>query len=375
MDVAMEANNTTQSGPAAQCTGELSTQSQFAVASLNAIAGIIAMFGNTLVLTAIYRTPSLRTVSNAFVASLAVSDFYIGLVIHTVWMARAILNVWQSDQLVSEVVQILSLQSLIASAYNLCAIAIDRYISIASVFQSQDIITPKRCAIIISCIWFFSVAFATTRLFFHDPQILPYLWFTVQFLGILLPLNIIAYCYFRIFKIARQQKKKIAAENIKKDDTSFILRNNKAAWTAGIIIGLFVVLGIPNFIIASVQSASKDPCFKIEMIRVWFWTAFIAFSSAACHPWIYALRNKDFRRAFSRIFRRSRVSQINFRSNNEKSCCNRSEANESCWLKCRTCVKALSKHFRANKNATQLLCCGLFYKGKIGRCYSNTFTF
>ena len=348
MATVVETNNATQGGVEEQCTGELNTESQFIIASLNILAGIIAMFGNTLVLTAIYRTPSLRTVSNAFVASLAVSDFYIGLVIHTVWMARAILNIWQSDQFLSEMVHILSLQSIIASAYNLCAIAIDRYISIANVFKSQDIITPKRCAITISCIWVFSVAFATTRLFVHDPQILPYLWFSVQFLGILLPLNVIAYCYFRIFKIARQQKKKIAAENFKKEDATFIRKNNKAAWTAGIIIGLFVILGIPNFIIACVQSASTNPCFKIGMIPVWFWTAFIAYSSAACHPWIYALRNRDFRRAFSRIFRRSRISQGNMRTNMENSSRSRSEANWMLLIKMQDLRGALSKHIRSN---------------------------
>lgn len=314
----MEANNTALSGSQEKCTGALSTESQYAIATLNAIAGITAMFGNALVIIAILRTPSLRTISNTFVASLAVSDFYIGLVIHPIWMLRTILNVWKSDQLLSEMVQILSLQSIIASAYNLCAIAIDRYISIVSVFRAQDIITLKRCKIVISCIWFFSFAFASIRLFVHDPEVLPYLWFSVQLLGIFLPINIIAYCYFNIFKIARKQKRKIATENMKREDRVSILKNNKAAWTAAIIIGLFVVLGMPNFIIACVQSASKNPCVKVKMIPIWFWTALIAYASAACHPWIYALRSKDFRCAFSRLFRRHNPSIGSVFSRNDR---------------------------------------------------------
>lgn len=304
----METNNTTFTETIKQCTGEITTEAQFVLASLNAIAGIIAMFGNALVLIAIFKTPSLRTVSNAFLASLAVSDFYIGLVIHPIWMARIIHNVWQSSHLLSEMVQILSLQSIISSSYNLCAIAIDRYICIVNVFRAQDIITPRRCTVAISCIWFFSVAFATTRLVVHDPQVLPYLWFCVQVLGIVLPMNLIAYCYFHIFKIARMQKRKIATENMKREDRVSILKNNKAAWTAGIIIGLFFLLGMPNFVVACVQSASNNLCFKVKMIPIWFWTAFIAFTSAACHPWIYALRSKDFRHAFAQLLGRTNQS-------------------------------------------------------------------
>ena len=339
MATVVETNNATQGGVEEQCTGELNTESQFIIASLNILAGIIAMFGNTLVLTAIYRTPSLRTVSNAFVASLAVSDFYIGLVIHTVWMARAILNIWQSDQFLSEMVHILSLQSIIASAYNLCAIAIDRYISIANVFKSQDIITPKRCAITISCIWVFSVAFATTRLFVHDPQILPYLWFSVQFLGILLPLNVIAYCYFRIFKIARQQKKKIAAENFKKRGRDFYSEKQQSSldsrnnyWTIRYIGNTklyycLCTIGINK----SMFQNSYDSCLVLDCFHSNIAPQLAIHGSTRCETGIFVVHSHEYLDVLG--FLRETCAQIW-----KTVAAAEAKQIECCWLKCKTCL-------------------------------------
>ena len=54
------------------------------------ISGLVAVFGNVLVLLAICTTRTLRTTSNLFIASLAVSDFFVGFIMDPILAVRAI---------------------------------------------------------------------------------------------------------------------------------------------------------------------------------------------------------------------------------------------------------------------------------------------
>ena len=58
------------------------------------ILTLVFTVGNALILLAIYRQ---KTVSNAFIASLGVADFSVGVIINPLWVSKSVLNIWQSD--------------------------------------------------------------------------------------------------------------------------------------------------------------------------------------------------------------------------------------------------------------------------------------
>jgi len=80
-----------------------------------------------------------------------------------------------------------------------------------------------------------------------------------------------------------------------------MLRNRKAAWTAAIVIGIFFVTFFPNVVFSCIDVATKDYCGKAQVYRHWLWGIFLAFSSAAWNPFVYAARIREFRHAFKKL--------------------------------------------------------------------------
>ena len=55
------------------------------------LSGLVAVAGNAVVLFLFYKSESLRTISNRFLASLSVADLFVGLVMDPIWIASGCL--------------------------------------------------------------------------------------------------------------------------------------------------------------------------------------------------------------------------------------------------------------------------------------------
>ena len=281
--------------------------SNVALVFLNLTSAIIAICSNVLILIAFYQTPSLRSISNFFLVSLAVSDLLVGLAVNPVYVVIHLTGVsfdFSRMWPVRLAENWLCVQSVITSTFNLTAISLDRYIA--------QTVTQQRCIFGATFIWTFSVLFASIRFLIHDPKNLPVLWIATTILMVLVPLLVICYCYFHIFRAARRQQRQIAnlsLANATYDNT--VLKNNKAAWTIAIIIGLFVVMWTPSLILSVVDLAMKDSCKRSKLALGWYFATFLSFFSSCCNPWVYATRSHEFRMAFKRVLRPQRNSSSN----------------------------------------------------------------
>ena len=297
-----------------ECLGELHYISSIFLAVLHAISGFLSTAGNFVVLLAIYQTPSLHSVSNYYIASLAVGDFLVGALLSPLWVTKSVLNVWQNEHPLTVAAELMSVQTLITTTFNLAAVSLDRYLAIINPMYYVRVVTLFRCVFSIAVIWLFSIAFSCLRLVITDPLDLPKLWIAVAVIGYTLPFVVISYSYYHIYKTARRQSRRIeaearavstvAAEAGSSDSVaSETKRNRKAANTVGVIIGIYLLLAFPSMIVSGIQLVTTNGCLKIRIIRVWFWGALCSFSSSAVNPWIYAARNRDYRRAFKLIFK------------------------------------------------------------------------
>ena len=290
--------------------------SNVVLALLNVASGIIAVCSNLLILVAFYQTSSLRSISNFFVVSLAVSDLLVGLAVNPVYVVLFVTGlsfdyseVWPA-RLAENWFWI---QTVITSTFNLTAISVDRYIAITNTFHYSQIVTPARCAAGVIFIWTFSILFASVRFFIHDYSDLPILWIITVVFTVLLPLCVICYCYFHIFRAARLQQRQIAVlSSVNSTYASTVLKNKKAAWTIGIIIGLFVLMWTPNLILAFVEivTARQASCRRLDIVLSWYFAAFLSFFSSCCNPWVYAARSREFRAAFKHVLKFRRVNRI-----------------------------------------------------------------
>ena len=286
------------------------------LALLNAVSGVTAICSNLLILVAFYQTPSLRSISNFFVVSLAASDLLVGLAVNPVYVVLFVTglsfdysHVWPT-RLAENWFWI---QTVITSTFNLTAISVDRYIAITNTFHYSQIVTLTRCVVGAIFIWTFSILFASLRFLIQDYSDLPILWIITMVFMVILPLCVISYCYFHIFRATRLQQRQIAVlSSVNAAYASTVLKNKKAAWTVGIIIGLFVLMWTPSLALAFVEivMARKGSCRRLEIVLSWYFAAFLSFFSSCCNPWVYAARSREFRAAFQRVLKFRRVNHV-----------------------------------------------------------------
>ena len=277
-----------------------SLSSLLPVSILNAFLSVLTAFGNSMILLAIYKTRGLQTNSNYLIASLAVADFSVGLIMNPLYAVKAGLAVQDTSHPLAVVAEIITLQTLTATTYSLCGVSIDRYLAIVSVFRYEIYVTTERCLRLIALIWICSFLIPLPRVFVTDQfHALPTLWLVSYTVVFIIPLSAISFCYFRIYKTAKAQAQRIACEHIvNRREAVKMLKNRKATWTAAVVIGACFSLWLPSCILSFVQSLTSNECLKIYIdYSTWFWVDTLAFASSAVNPWIYFLRSREFKQA------------------------------------------------------------------------------
>ena len=267
---------------------------------LNAISSLIALGGNSIILLSIYKVRSLRLrPSNIFIASLAASDALVGLLVYPTYIVLTVNNLWFGRNVVYKMENFLWIQSLVTSTFTLCAISVDRLIAVTFAIRYGQIVTKRRSWRVVFSIWISSFSFACSTILDHSVDNASILWIACLALTFVLPFAIIIYCYVLIFRAVNEQKRKIIYLN--PAEAIEMLRNKKAAWTSGIVIGIFFVTFFPNVVFSSIDVATKNHCEKARVYRHWLWGIFLAFSSSAWNPFVYAARIREFRHAFKKL--------------------------------------------------------------------------
>lgn len=275
------------------------------LAWLNTISAILSVGSNLLVLTAIYSFSPLRKVSSFFIASLAFADLLVGLVMNPIYTSIFIVKATEDDQHPLRVAEHwLWLQTVITSTFTLTAVSIERFIAVTRCLRYSEIVTVKRCCYCVTSIWIFSFFYASQRFVIHRVEDLPSLWICATVLTVFLPFFVILYSYLYIFRAAQTQCIRIAADSvINSGYCKEVLKNKKAAWTLCIVIGLFALLWAPSLALSLWHVSTADPCETRCIDYLWFWAAFLSFTSSFCNPWVYAIRTRQFRMVFLKVLR------------------------------------------------------------------------
>lgn len=128
------------------------------LAWLNIISGILSVGSNLLVLTAIFSFPPLRKVSSFLIASLAVADLLVGLLMNPIYTSIFIIKVFEDHQHPLRVAEHwLWLQTVITSTFTLTAVSIDRFIAVKKCLRYSEI--AFLFMRVINMVFFFLVCF------------------------------------------------------------------------------------------------------------------------------------------------------------------------------------------------------------------------
>ena len=278
---------------------ELDQDSVVILSIICALASISGSFGNCLVMLAIFKSESLRSIPNFIISSLAFSDF-------TVCLIYLPLTIYYYNHLTSEVTQqnspfnitrsLLGHCSLTASVSNMFAVTVDRVIAVRFPLKYPSIMTVKTALSAIALVWLISLAFGAiyARVFIPRFVILGYCF--VLMLG---TLSMYAYIYF----IAKQQENRVqililptqlhipAAEQQAQVE-------KKAAKTVFTIVGIYALCWLPMLFLPIIVNPSTNP---ILFRKCFPWVQVVLSCNSALNPYVYCMRSHKYRRQFAKL--------------------------------------------------------------------------
>ena len=123
---------------------------------LNAPLMLTSITGNALVLSAILRTPSLRSVpSTIFLCSLAITDFLVGLVGQPVYIAIKLH--YLTGGFIRKATFSMSVSLCGVSLATITAISVDRLLALHYHMTYPNLMTTKRAVYASASLWFVSI--------------------------------------------------------------------------------------------------------------------------------------------------------------------------------------------------------------------------
>lgn len=294
---------------------ELDTDSIIILSIICALASISGSFGNCLVMLAVFKSESLRTIPNFIISSLAFSDF-------TVCLIYLPLTIYNYNHLTSEVTQqnspfdivrsFLGHCSLTASVTNMFAVTVDRVIAIRFPLKYPSIMTVKKALSAIALVWLISLAFGAiyARPFIPRFVILGYCF--VVMLG-----TISMYAY--IFLIAKKQENRVQILMLPTQPhvpgaEQQIKAEKKAAKTVFTIVGIYALCWLPLLFLPIIVNPSKNP---ILFRKCFPWVQVVLSCNSALNPYVYCMRSHKYQRQFAKLLgiKRSEDIQSNSASN------------------------------------------------------------
>ncbi|ELU17144.1 hypothetical protein CAPTEDRAFT_66165, partial [Capitella teleta] len=193
-----------------------------------AVVTALAVTGNCIMLSAVWRTPHLRTLTSVFTINLALSDLGVAVIVLPVWMAslvhdsRSQVPAFTFD--LCQCVAFVTVLLILVSVATLSGISLDRYLCICHPLQYPRRVTSRRVNAALFYIWLQSSILASLPLwgwgqYAWRPMSVPicapawrrnvgYSWLMLL-LGMTLPFVLMLFSYVRIVQEARRQSKRI----------------------------------------------------------------------------------------------------------------------------------------------------------------------
>ncbi|PVD31063.1 hypothetical protein C0Q70_10340 [Pomacea canaliculata] len=147
------------------CSTKFSSFLLFLVVTMAlAIITLLTVLGNTLVLFALCRYRSLRTMSNCLIGNLAVSDLLLALTVLPISTGHDLLGYWVFGRTMCTIWLCIDVLYCTASIWGLCTIAFDRYTATVFPVWYHDKRSTAKALAYIGFVWIFSIIISVAPL-------------------------------------------------------------------------------------------------------------------------------------------------------------------------------------------------------------------
>ena len=185
---------------------------------------LITILGNTLVLAAILRTPSLHSPSIVLLCSLAASDFIVGFFVQPLYIASKLTR----NLIVFRVLSIMAASGTGVSLLLMTAISVDRFLALHYHMQYPNLMTTRRAMYTSGSLWLISFLLSLSTFWSTSA------YYSVAAICIVICLLLSTVCYLLIYRIVRQHQLQIhfqqrAVENFSAENNLNMLWSTKSA--------------------------------------------------------------------------------------------------------------------------------------------------
>ena len=296
-----------------------------------------SLLGNVLICVAIYRRPSLRTVTNVFILSLAVSDLLISLLVLFPLSYSSILDtaIFQHKSCLAMVIIGYSLGG--TSLLTLSLTGVNRYVRVVKPSLYPKIFTKRNASLMTAAAWVVTFLVCSTGFSFIEMDFITFKenptickpvsshqsswdFFNASRISyVLLPSVVIGWCYTKVFKRIRQHNSAVApslqpAAAATCENPNHVVMNSFQGGTsvhgveetkitiifAAVLVGFYVCWS-PLLITVSLKLFGI-----VDEFSLWyqnFHAYFPVFASSMINPIIYAAISRSFRNEFLKIVR------------------------------------------------------------------------
>lgn len=332
---------------------------QISLAVVLSVITLATTLSNAFVIAIISQSKKLQTPANFLIASLAVTDLLVSILVMPICVLYTVIHTWTLGQVVCDIWLSSDITCCTASILHLCVIALDRYWAITDAVEYSKKRTPGRAAGMVATAWVIAISISLPPLFWRQVKAeeltscsvnTDHIFYTIYstFGAFYIPTLLLIALYGRIYvearkRILKQSPKKVgkrltsahlvtnspvsvastasgkhdtlssdtgssASENQVKVTVSDALlekkrisaaRERKATKTLGIILGAYIVCWLPFFIYTLVV-ATCESCFNQDLFDFFTWLGYL---NSLINPIIYTMSNEDFKKAFHKLVR------------------------------------------------------------------------
>ncbi|XP_061749727.1 5-hydroxytryptamine receptor 1B [Nerophis ophidion] len=149
-------------------SGAHSLAYQISLASLLSAITLATSLSNAFVIATISQSTKLQTPANFLIASLAVTDLLVSILVMPVCVLYTVTQKWTLGQVVCDVWLSSDITCCTASILHLCVIALDRYWAITDAVEYSKKRTPGRAAGMVATAWVIAISISLPPLFWRQ---------------------------------------------------------------------------------------------------------------------------------------------------------------------------------------------------------------
>ena len=270
------------------------------------VLSFLTILGNGFTIFLVCSRRNLRTKTNAFIVSLAVADFCVGLSVIPSLFACDITNTYDWPQHLRSWVNILRWLFSNTSVVNLCGLVLDRFIAIVHPLKYITLMTRRRITQAIFFSWALTVSynvlnFVLCIVLYQNNTCSFAIWLTMVFEILACVISILCFVSM-IFHVRRHDRsaRTLAKQLRFNHQMSFKIHHEKSAVIMmGLVIGVFLVCyGMYlrcSFLILFQTTITSSPCndenYKIPVLVL----------NSAINPLAYAFFKRDIKKEFKRL--------------------------------------------------------------------------